>query len=177
MVPFLPTMTDSRSGGSLAKPTAASKHTSSLRKKYAKQQHRKIRSGILPSPALDISLDDYTSFVTHLKCSTRILALLGAGLSAASGIPTFRGPGGFWREYNAVDLATPEAFFKDPELVWQFYSYRRHTALKATPNKAHTALAKLAVKKPQFLAISQNIDGQSSISSSSHLRCVLKDRR
>ena len=143
----------------LSRPAVVSKHTLALRKKYAKQQNRKIRSGVLPSPGLNIALDDYSSFVTHLQSSTRILALLGAGLSASSGIPTFRGPGGFWREYNAIDLATPEAFFKNPELVWQFYSHRRHMALKAAPNKAHVALAKLGGKKPEFLAISQNIDG------------------
>lgn len=143
----------------LLKPTAASKHTATLRKKYAKQQHRKARSGVLPEPALNVSLDDYASFVTHLKSSSRILALLGAGLSAASGIPTFRGPGGFWREHNATDLATPEAFAKDPALLWQFYNHRRHMALKAAPNRAHMALARLARKKPEFLVISQNIDG------------------
>ena len=154
----------SSSNKTQSRPTAASKHASDLQKKYAKQQHRKIRSGVLPSPALDIPLDEYTSFVTHLNSSTRILALLGAGLSAASGIPTFRGPGGFWREYNAVDLATPEAFHEDPGLLWQFYNYRRHAALSATPNRAHMALARLAAKRPEFLAISQNIDGQSCTS-------------
>ena len=141
------------------KPTAASKHDALLRKRYDKQQHRRIRSGALPSPTLNIPLDDYTSFVTHLQASTWILALLGAGISAASGIPTFRGPGGFWGEHNVMDLATPEAFFKDPGLVWQFYNNRRHMALKAAPNKAHLALAKLAEKRPDFLAITQNIDG------------------
>ncbi|KAL8872827.1 MAG: hypothetical protein Q9174_001605 [Haloplaca sp. 1 TL-2023] len=143
------------------KPTAASKHALALQKKYAKQQNRKIRSGLLPASNLDIDLEDYASFVSHLQSSTRVLALLGAGLSAASGIPTFRGAGGFWREHNAMDLASPEAFEKDPALLWQFYNYRRHMALKAIPNKAHISLAKLAAKKPDFLAISQNIDGLS----------------
>lgn len=142
-----------------SKPTAASKHDASLPKRYEKQQHRRIRPEALPSPTLNIPLDDYTSFVTHLQASTRILALLGAGLSAASGIPTFRGPGGFWGKHNAMDLATPEAFFNDPRLVWQFYNHRRHMALKAAPNKAHLALAKLAEKRPDFLAITQNIEG------------------
>jgi len=107
-----------------SRPTAASKHDAYLQRRYGKQQHRRTRSGVLPSPTLNIPLDSYTSFVTHLQSSTRILALLGAGLSAASGIPIFRGPGGFWREHNAMDLATPEAFFKDPGLVWQYYNYR-----------------------------------------------------
>jgi len=84
-----------------SRPTAASKHDAYLQRRYGKQQHRRTRSGVLPSPTLNIPLDSYTSFVTHLQSSTRILALLGAGLSAASAIPTFRGPGGFWREHNA----------------------------------------------------------------------------
>ncbi|KAL8636134.1 MAG: hypothetical protein Q9228_006436 [Teloschistes exilis] len=137
------------------------KATAALQKQYGKQQRRKIPEGALPDPALEIPIDDYVSFVTHLKSSKRILALLGAGLSAASGIPTFRGAGGFWREHDAMQLATPEAFDKDPSLVWQFYNYRRHMALKAKPNRGHVALAKLAGRKPEFLAISQNIDGLS----------------
>lgn len=127
------------------KPTAASKHTSALHKK---QEQRKIKSGVLPSPDLHINLDEYASFVNHLQSSTRILALLGAGLSAASGIPTFRGPGGFWRDHNAMDLATPEAFYNNPELVWQFYNCRRHMCLKAAPNKAHIGRCFWGVSKP-----------------------------
>jgi len=102
-------------------------------------------------------------FTTHLLSSNRILALLGAGLSASSGLPTFRGAGGIWRANDATSLATPEAFHANPSLVWQFYSYRRHQALKAQPNAAHYALAELARKKPndEFLTISQNVDGLS----------------
>ena len=141
-------------------PTRAAKQAAALRKIYAKQQHRKFGSNTLPSPHLNIPLSDYTTFVTALKSSTRILALLGAGLSAASGIPTFRGAGGFWREHDATQLATSEAFWEDPSLLWQFYSYRRHMALRAEPNRGHLALAKLAGRKEGFLAISQNIDGR-----------------
>lgn len=104
---------------------------------------------------------DLDSFSAHLNSSSRILALCGAGLSAASGLPTFRGAGGYWREYDAMDLATPEAFSRDPSLVWQFYNYRRHMALQAQPNRAHLALAELARKKEDFLTISQNVDGLS----------------
>ena len=99
--------------------------------------------------------------------STRILALLGAGLSASSGLPTFRGAGGLWRTHDAVQLATPEAFQADPGLVWQFYSYRRHMALKAKPNPAHYALAELARKREGFLTLSQNVDGMFTLSNSS----------
>jgi NAD+-dependent protein deacetylase sirtuin 5 len=66
-----------------------------------------------------------------------------------------------WRTYDAVSLATPTAFRADPGLVWQFYSYRRHMALNAQPNRAHLALAELAKRKPGFLTLSQNVDGLS----------------
>lgn len=102
---------------------------------------------------------DLLSFREHLKKSKRILALVGAGLSAASGLPTFRGVGGLWRSHRAPDLATPEAFGVDPGLVWQFYSYRRHMSLVAHPNRGHYALAALARKIPQFWTLTQNVDG------------------
>ncbi|KAI9826626.1 MAG: hypothetical protein M1832_006222 [Thelocarpon impressellum] len=101
---------------------------------------------------------DLASFTTVLQSSTRILALLGAGVSAASGLPTFRGAGGLWRNHDATMLATPEAFEADPVLVWQFYSYRRDMALKAQPNRAHLALAELARKKEGFVTLTQNVD-------------------
>jgi len=103
---------------------------------------------------------DLQSFTEHLKKCRRVVALVGAGLSAASGLPTFRGAGGLWRRHDATDLATPEAFEANPDLVWQFYSFRRHMALKAAPNKAHFALAELARKNKDFITLSQNVDGK-----------------
>lgn len=102
---------------------------------------------------------DLQSFSAYLKGCKRIVALLGAGISAASGLPTFRGAGGFWRTYDAVDLATPEAFEAHPDLVWQFYGFRRHMALKAQPNAAHYALAELARRNKEFMTLTQNVDG------------------
>lgn len=102
---------------------------------------------------------DVESFSAHLQSSKRILALLGAGLSASSGLPTFRGAGGLWRTHDAMSLATPEAFNADPALVWQFYNYRRHMSLKAQPNEAHIALAELAKRNNGFMTLSQNVDG------------------
>lgn len=64
-----------------------------------------------------------------------VLILTGSGISAESGIPTFRGAGGFWRKYQAQNLATPEAFETNPSLVWEFYEYRRKVAAEAKPNK------------------------------------------
>jgi NAD-dependent deacetylase sirtuin 5 len=107
---------------------------------------------------------DIESFQAHLVKSQKVLALLGAGLSASSGLPTFRGAGGIWRTHTATVLATPEAFEENPGLVWQFYSYRRHMALKAQPNPAHYALAKLAKEKgDDFQTLSQNVDGKQPV--------------
>jgi len=64
-----------------------------------------------------------------------------------------------WRTHDATALATPEAFERNPGLVWQFYGQRRHMALKAKPNPAHYALAELARKKAEFITLSQNVDG------------------
>ncbi|KAJ9318624.1 hypothetical protein DTO271D3_1286 [Paecilomyces variotii] len=104
---------------------------------------------------------DLQSFTEYLQGCKRILALLGAGLSASSGLPTFRGAGGLWRSHDATSLATPGAFNANPGLVWQFYSYRRHMALSAQPNRAHYALAELARKNNDFITLSQNVDGLS----------------
>ncbi|KAL8866864.1 MAG: hypothetical protein Q9174_006033 [Haloplaca sp. 1 TL-2023] len=112
-------------------------------------------------PVNVISEKDRESFTRHLQKSYRILALCGAGLSASSGLPTFRGAGGLWRNHDAVSLATPEAFDEDPALVWRFYSFRRHMALNAKPNPAHYALAELARRRSEFITLTQNVDGLS----------------
>lgn len=92
--------------------------------------------------------------------ANRIVALVGAGLSASSGLPVFRGSQGLWKNFNMIDLATPDAFYIDPGLVWQFYSWRRHLALAANPNKGHYALAQLSNdSSKEFITISQNVDG------------------
>ena len=109
--------------------------------------------------ATTVDPTDLMSFSACLRSSDRVLALCGAGLSAASGLPTFRGAGGIWRSHDAMKLATPEAFKENPSLVWTFYSYRRHMALQAKPNAAHYALAELARRKKGFLTLTQNVDG------------------
>ncbi|KAF5025592.1 hypothetical protein F66182_2336 [Fusarium sp. NRRL 66182] len=105
--------------------------------------------------------NDVEAFHNVLRSSRRILALCGAGLSASSGLPTFRGAGGLWRNHDATSLATPEAFEDDPGLVWLFYGYRRHMSLRAEPNPAHHALAALAKKNRHFLCLTQNVDNLS----------------
>lgn len=82
-------------------------------------------------------LNDYASFQQVLKDSQNIVALTGAGISAESGIPVFRGPGGLWRKYQATSLATPQAFRTNPSLVWEFYQYRRNVAFSSEPNKVN----------------------------------------
>ncbi|CAK9783109.1 DHS-like NAD/FAD-binding domain-containing protein [Cutaneotrichosporon oleaginosum] len=101
---------------------------------------------------------DVAAFHKVLGRAKRILAICGAGLSASSGLPTFRGAGGLWRNYESTSLATPQAFARDPGLVWLFYGYRRHVALGVSPNDGHRALAKLAERQPGFLCLTQNVD-------------------
>ncbi|KDQ18726.1 hypothetical protein BOTBODRAFT_29100 [Botryobasidium botryosum FD-172 SS1] len=111
---------------------------------------------------------DFETFRATLQSSKQIIVVSGAGLSAASGIPTFRGAGGFWRTFDVMTLAVPEAFEENPSRVWQFYHMRREKARQALPNAAHMALATL-VAIPERLAaiapeatithITQNVDG------------------
>ena len=89
----------------------------------------------------------------------RTVALTGAGVSAESGIPTFRGAGGLWNGRRPEDLASPEAFAADPKLVWEFYDWRRSVIHQAAPNPAHAALAALEEGSEGFVLLTQNIDG------------------
>jgi NAD-dependent deacetylase len=88
----------------------------------------------------------------------RVLVLTGAGVSAESGIPTFRGKDGYWRNLDPAQLATPEAFTRDPKLVWEWYRERRHRIRNAQPNAAHQGIAKLAARADEFLLVTQNVD-------------------
>ncbi len=94
-----------------------------------------------------------------LGAARSVAALTGAGISAESGIPTFRGPGGLWREYRPEELATPEAFARDPRLVWEWYDWRRGIVARAEPNAGHRALVALEQGKNDFALITQNVDG------------------
>ena len=88
----------------------------------------------------------------------RVFIITGAGVSAESGIPTFRGRDGYWRNLDPAKLATPEAFERDPKLVWEWYRERRQRIRAAQPNSAHEAIAKLAQHADEFLLITQNVD-------------------
>lgn len=99
------------------------------------------------------------SLVGMLSETSGITVLTGAGVSAESGIPTFRGKDGLWRTYSAAELATPEAFSRDPKTVWEWYAYRRDLIGRARPNNAHLALAELENIFDEFTLVTQNIDG------------------
>lgn len=94
-----------------------------------------------------------------LRECDRVVVLTGAGISAESGVPTFRGQGGLWRQYRATDLATPEAFAEDPRLVWEFYNWRREVLAPLHPNPGHLALAAMESRLGHFTLVTQNIDG------------------
>ncbi len=95
-----------------------------------------------------------------VKKAEKICALTGAGISAESGIPTFRGKDGLWNKYDPTELATPTAFARDPKLVWEWYNWRRKLIAKAEPNPAHLAMARLEkIKGNNFAVITQNVDG------------------
>ncbi|KAJ9589431.1 hypothetical protein L9F63_017375 [Diploptera punctata] len=106
---------------------------------------------------------DMAAFRQVLNKANNVAILSGAGTSAESGIPTFRGAGGFWRTYQAQDLASPRAFARDPSLVWEFYHYRRELVLTKQPNQAHSAIAKFEKHMKDngktVTVITQNIDG------------------
>jgi NAD-dependent deacetylase len=89
----------------------------------------------------------------------RVLVLTGAGISAESGIPTFRGAGGLWNSYRVEDLATPAAFSRDPRLVWEWYGWRRAVVRDCAPNAAHVSLARFAQRHANTLIATQNVDG------------------
>jgi NAD-dependent deacetylase len=94
-----------------------------------------------------------------LRLARRVVVMTGAGASAESGIPTFRDAlGGLWARFDAEALATPEAFARNPELVWGWYEWRRMKALQAQPNPGHLAIAELAARVPTLTLITQNVD-------------------
>jgi len=88
-----------------------------------------------------------------------IAVLTGAGVSAESGVPTFRGEKGLWRRFRPEELATPSAFARDPKLVWEWYDWRRQLIARCEPNPAHRTLAEMERAFPRFTLITQNVDG------------------
>jgi NAD-dependent deacetylase len=105
----------------------------------------------------------------HLRTARRVLALTGAGISAESGIPTFRGRDGWWRKEDPTRLATQAAFDRDPAYVWEWYQYRRGLVAEATPNPGHWALAALDGPARDVLVATQNVDDLHERAGSRHI--------
>ena len=102
---------------------------------------------------------DLSRLKERVASAKDIVVLTGAGISADSGVPTFRGKDGLWRTYRAEDLATPEAFERDPRLVWEWYNWRRELIAAKRPNPAHHAVVELEQRCQNFRLITQNVDG------------------
>lgn len=105
-----------------------------------------------PKPSL-------TDIRDRLRQAGTVTVLTGAGVSADSGVPTFRGADGLWKNYRPEELATPEAFARDPQLVWEWYNWRRELLSTKTPNAAHEGLSLLEQRITDFWLITQNVDG------------------
>ncbi len=101
-----------------------------------------------------------TALIAALRAAKRIVASTGAGISAESGLSTFRDKQtGLWAKYRPEDLATPQAFRRDPRMVWEWYEWRRGFVAEAQPNPGHHALAQIEAHRPDFLLVTQNVDG------------------
>ncbi|MEN3038283.1 MAG: NAD-dependent deacylase [Candidatus Kryptonium sp.] len=96
--------------------------------------------------------------IQKLKNAKSVVVLTGAGISAESGVPTFRGQEGLWKKFKPEELATFDAFIRNPELVWEWYNYRRKLILEVKPNPGHYALVELENILPNFTLITQNVD-------------------
>ncbi|MDE3198228.1 MAG: NAD-dependent deacylase [Acidobacteriota bacterium] len=104
-----------------------------------------------------------------VRAARSIAVLTGAGVSAESGIPTFRSNGGYWQTHRFQDLATLEGFQRDPKLVWTWYEERRRNIAAARPNAGHEALASLETRVPRFMLITQNVDGLHDVAGSKNV--------
>jgi NAD-dependent deacetylase len=122
----------------------------------------------IEADGLDNALDQAA---THLRRAQRVAVLTGAGVSAESGIATFRGAGGLWEGHSVEEVATPEGFRRDPALVWRFYNARRASMRDVKPNPGHHALAALETRwgTDRFTLITQNIDGLHRAAGSQHV--------
>ena len=107
-----------------------------------------------------MAIDLPSELIDRLRAAQRIVAFTGAGISAESGLSTFRDKQtGLWAKYRPEDLATPQAFQRNPRMVWEWYEWRRGVAAKAEPNPGHYALAQIEAAHPGFFLATQNVDG------------------
>ena len=110
----------------------------------------------------------FESISDQIKIYKKIVFVTGAGISQESGIPTFRGKDGLWRNYDPMKLATIDAFYENPKLVWEWYNERRNNIFQAQPNPGHNAIAELE-KYAQVMVLTQNIDGLHKKAGSSNI--------
>ena len=109
------------------------------------------------------------TLIQKMKSAKSVAVLTGAGISAESGVPTFRGEEGLWKKFKPEELANFDAFIKNPELVWEWYSYRKKLIKEVTPNPGHYALAKLEQHCPDFTVITQNVDNLHRLAGNSNI--------
>jgi NAD-dependent deacetylase len=114
-------------------------------------------------------MDKISQIKDRIASAQSITVLTGAGISADSGIPTFRGEDGLWKNFKAEDLATPEAFARNPRLVWEWYDWRRSLIASKTPNAGHYALVKMEKHCHDFTLITQNVDGFHALAGSQNI--------
>lgn len=108
--------------------------------------------------------------IQKLRNSNRVVVLTGAGVSQESGLRTFRdAQTGLWAQYKPTELASPEAFARDPKLIWDWYAWRREAVKAVRPNAGHYALAKMETRIPEFTLITQNVDGLHRMAGSQNL--------
>ena len=116
-----------------------------------------------------MSDDSLQAVAERLRRASRVTILTGAGVSAASGVPTFRGSGGLWRQFRAEDLATRVAFGRDPRLVWEWYAWRRALIAACQPNPAHDVIARWSRELDHCIVITQNVDDLHVRAGTAHL--------
>ncbi len=109
------------------------------------------------------------SLIEILQDAKSVVVVTGSGISSESGVPTFRGEDGLWKTYRAEELATMQAFISNPELVWEWYDWRRGLISKASPNPAHKIIAEMESRYPEFLLVTQNVDGLHRKAGSKHI--------
>lgn len=119
------------------------------------------------------SIDIPEILLKNLRAASHVAVLTGAGISAESGVPTFReAQTGLWAQYDPQELATPQAFQRNPRLVWEWYAWRRELVSQAEPNPGHRALVELAALVPRFTLITQNVDGLHQRAGSQSVVCL-----
>jgi NAD-dependent deacetylase len=146
---------------------------------FSQSQTRKSRNGNARSPATRLCdtepMHALATIAARIARSRHTLVLTGAGMSAESGVPTFRdAQTGLWARYRPEELATPEAFRRDPALIWRWYAWRRQLVAAAQPNAGHRALAALA-QRVSLALVTQNVDGMHQRAGSTGVICLHGD--